>query len=154
MEGQVVRFRDCACPGTPHPEGDTVTLRPYLGFTAGAEALRILIAASGDQTFLDETLGPVYLREGPLEWNVLDESGPVPMDVESLPYEEAVVIVDAADQLYSERVMRPLLQRLNESSPAGRTGTTSATRRSSQKARKPVSRSSPVTSGDGIATAP
>lgn len=40
MELVPVRVRDCACPGTPHEEGDVVLLTPTLGLIAGLEAQR------------------------------------------------------------------------------------------------------------------
>ena len=35
-ENVPVRFRDCACPGTPHEDGDIAELRPYLDYLGGA----------------------------------------------------------------------------------------------------------------------
>lgn len=142
-EGQPVRFRDCTCPGTPHTgrdgadDGDIVVLRPALGFAAGAEALRAMIESDGDLNRIAELVGPVYLRVGPQAWNVLADSGPAPLSaVADLPYSDAYPIVEAADSLYSEVVMAPLLKRMSGlSGPTSNGRPTSATRRSSTKAR-------------------
>jgi hypothetical protein len=45
-----VRFRDCSCPGTPHPDGDVAELRPYLDFAGGAEALAAVTVVDEDGT--------------------------------------------------------------------------------------------------------
>ena len=132
--GQAVRFRDCTCPGTPHDgrdgadDGDIVYLRDHLGFVAGIEVarkmqeavrsldLRGLVLTTGDlpQIIRDELnaamfeyLGPVYLREGPIRWNLVDESGPVAMTRDALmdlPYSQGLPIANRADELYSDEV--------------------------------------------------
>ena len=148
-EGQAVRFRDCACPGTPHDDGDIVILRAHLGFTAGAEAYRKITdciwETKGDvqkaMELMAERVGPVYLREGPLSWNVLDEKGePVPLDCTELPFPEALEIVEAASALYTTEISLPLAKRMNGPSGNGRTATSipprtrsSSSRRSPQK---------------------
>ena len=50
-----VRVRDCACPDTPHPDGDLVYLRPVLGLIGGLEAQRENTRAINDA--LLEVLG-------------------------------------------------------------------------------------------------
>ena len=166
-EGQRVRFRDCTCPGTPHDEGDHVTMRPVLGFAAGAEALRlrgeaiVVLAPTGggadgtaplvDSSRTSELVGPLYIREGPTGWNVEDEDGPVPYDPEVIlaNYTWAFPIATAGDDLYSEAILRPLVQRTNATSANGRTAngstgpSTRRTRRSSSIARSPRASSSP-----------
>lgn len=135
------RFRDCACPGTPHPEGDTVTFRPRLPFEAGLEAIRLIYA--------DPTQGnaskawPVYLREGPLSWNLLDEDGdPVELSreaLEALDFADQYEIGDKADDLYGGQVLAPLLRRMKTSSGTGRTSDTPRRRAT----RSPSRRSAP-----------
>jgi hypothetical protein len=144
-EGQV-RFRDCQCPGTPHngkdgaDDGDIVYLRPVLGFAAGAEAVRMLGEAmivvsptgggpSGQDPIVDnsrsgELVGPVYIRAGVTGWNLVNEDGPVPLDVEVLlaNYTWAYPIAEAADDLYSQALIDPLLKRMNGTSGNGQTG--------------------------------
>lgn len=147
-----VRFRDCTCPGTPHPEGDGVFLRPFLGFLAGAEVMRIFKSSLGNLEALNEGIGPVFLREGPIGWNLVDADGPIELDTEALlalPYEQGIIIVEAADELYSHRVLDPLVRGLAKSSATGPTNGTSATPRTSKPRRKPSSPSSPATSVGG-----
>ncbi len=91
-----VRFRDCACPGTPHDgldghdDGDIAVLRPFLDYAGGAEASAAFNRAVRTAELDDEgnvkdlpqfaeLVGPVYLRRGIVSWNVLDEHGPVPV---------------------------------------------------------------------------
>jgi hypothetical protein len=150
--GQTVRFRDCTCPGSPHDgrdgadDGDIVTLRPHLGFAAGAEALRKIIEADGDVNRVAELVGPVYIREGVIGWNVIaEDGGAAELDIAAIldDYALAYPIAEAADDLYSEVVLRPLVVRMNALSGNGRTAaSTRPTRRSSKPRRSPPASSS------------
>lgn len=142
-----VRFSDCVCPGTPHPEGDVAYLRPFLDYAGGADALRAMRAADGDAELFDQLLGPVYLRRGMVGWNRLTEDGkplPLPADPAELPFGEAYWIVEAADNLYGGSVLAPLAKRLSEFSPTGPTGSSRSTNgRSRSKRPKPSGSSAP-----------
>jgi hypothetical protein len=150
--GQTVRFRDCTCPGSPHDgrdgadDGDIVTLRPVLGFVAGAEALRKIIESGGDVNRIAELVGPVYVRHGVTGWNVIAEDGSAaPLDVDAIldDYSWAYPIAEKADDLYSGAILDPLLRRTNGLSGTGPTaGSTRQPRRSSGTARsRPASSS-------------
>jgi hypothetical protein len=166
-EGQPVRFRDCTCPETPHSgqdgadDGDIVYMRPVLGFAAGAQLLRVMgeavivVSPTGggkdgtepilDQTRSDELVGPVLSREGATGWNVVDETGPVPLDIDAIlgNYAWAYPIAEKGAELYTEAVLVPLVKRMNGlSGHMSSSRPTSATRRSSTKARSPRSSSS------------
>ncbi len=130
------RFRDCACPGTPHKEeGDTVTFRPRLSFPAGVKALRLIFAGDGDPAAANAL--PVYLVDGPEAWNLVDERGmPVPLTpeaLEALPFADQYEIGDQGDTLYGGEVVAPLLRRMSKSSGTGPT-TSSSRRRSPRSA--------------------
>lgn len=140
-EGQPVRFRSCTCPGTPHDgrdgadDGDIVVMRPFLDFAAGSEALRKIIESDGEVNRVAELVGPVYVREGPESWNVVDERGPVPLDTASIlvNYSWSYPIAEKGDDLYSQAVLAPLLERTNGTSGSTPNGkSTSRTRRSPQ----------------------
>ena len=127
------KFRDCACPGEPHPDGDTVTFRDHLSFSANAAAL-LAVSVSGQA----EGALEVYLHEGPLSWNLLDEEAdPVPLTraaLDALDFADQFTIANHGDTLYSETVLSPLVRQSEKSSPTGPTGDTSpATRRSSKR---------------------
>ena len=125
-----IRFRDCTCPETPHSgrstewgdlDGDVVEIRPYLDFSAGAQALQAILACDGDDTRLFEFVYPVYIRSGVLRWNVVDENGPVPCTIEAreaLPFGDAFEIGAGAAAVYGESVLAPLLRRTGASSPS------------------------------------
>lgn len=159
-EGQAVRFRDCLCPGSPHngedgaDDGDIVVLREHLGFAAGAEALRKMGESGGDTRLVAELVGPVYVREGPIGWNLVDESGPVPLTkeaLEGLAFFEAYPIAEKADDLYSLEIMRPLAPRTNGHSANGRiAASTRQTTRSSSSRRSPRKPSSSNASGKSV----
>lgn len=123
------RFRDCACPGTPHDNGDTVTFPARLAFDQSARALGLIF---GEGKALAQNAFPVYLH-APLTWNLLDEEGdPVPLT------EEALDALDFADQwdiaaygdtLYAGTVLSPLVRLTKKPSEPGPT-TGSSKRRS------------------------
>ena len=129
------RFRDCACPGTPHDgkegrdDGDTVTFRERLPFAAGVKALRLIFDGETDAA----NALPVYLVEGPEAWNLLDNAGrPVPLTkeaLEALPFADQYEIGDQGDTLYAGEVVAPLVRRMKKSSATSPT-TTSSRRRS------------------------
>ena len=162
-EGQAVRFRDCSCPGTPHngrdgaDDGDIVVLRDHLGFAAGAEALRRISESGGDINLISELVGPVYVRKGPLSWNLVDEAGPVACTEEALaalPFHEAYEIVEKADLLYTIEVISPLVKRTNALSGDGQTvRSTPRSPRSSVTRHSSRSSSSPSVSGSRAAEA-
>lgn len=111
-----VRVRDCACPHTPHPDGDVVLLRPTLSLRGGIKAqqdIRSSIGADG-LVVQDELVArwmETFVREGATGWNLLDEAGrPVPFDIAALlaDFELAGPVADKADDLYGQAVLRPL----------------------------------------------
>jgi hypothetical protein len=158
-----VRFRDCACPGTPHngkdgaDDGDIAYLRPFLDFPSGAEAAVAFDKALATATWgpdglltgiprLFEFTGPVYIRRGVTGWNLLDDDGPVectPEAVLALPYQDAYTIADRGDDLYRDQVTAPLVRQISASSSSTRTnGSTSRTRSTPRRPRSPSKRSS------------
>jgi hypothetical protein len=131
-----VRFRDCACPGTPHPNGDTVTFKPRLSFDENVAALSAIF--SGDGVGNANKAWGVYLRHGVVAWNLLDDEGkPVPLTseaLEALPFEDQFEIGDRGDDVYAAVVLAPLRRRTNSSSESGPTtdGSPRPTKRSSR----------------------
>lgn len=131
----IFRFRDCACPGTPHDgkdgrdDGDTVTFRSRLSFAAGVRALRLIFSGDGDPAAANAL--PVYLTEGPEDWNLVDGGGrPVELTteaLEALPFADQYEIGDQGDTLYGGEVVAPLLRRMSKSSESSGTTDTSPT---------------------------
>jgi hypothetical protein len=137
-----VRFRDCSCPGTPHPDGDVAELRPFLDYAGGAEALAAIQSVADDTARFAEVLGPVFIRRGVVGWNLLDDDGdPVPVTREALDalrWEDAYELADKADDLYGGQVLAPLVKRMSASSKNGRTSaSTRPARKPSPKPRSP-----------------
>lgn len=149
-----IRFRDCACPGSPHPDGDVAQLRPYLDFAGGAEALASITVVDddGNARLADVIewrlrLGPIFMRRGVVTWNLTDENGdPVavtPETLEALRFEDAFELADRADDLYGAQITSPLLKKMQNSSPVGRTNGSTPRRHSpSRKRRQPSASSS------------
>ena len=139
-----VRLDACYCPGSPH-EADLVYLAPALSMAGGMAAQSAIAAGIDDQIRLQEMLAEVWMRHGVVSWNLEDETGPIPVTAanvaKALPYGKGGrLVADRADDLYAEDILAPLVARLKNSSPRGRTnGSTSATPRSTRKRRSPSS---------------
>jgi hypothetical protein len=133
-----VRVRDCACPDTPHPDGDVVYLRPTLSLAGGIAAQQDLVASDGNTEELIRRWFSTYVRYGAVGWNFLDEAGPVPFTVETLldDFTLGSPVAEMADTLYSEAVLAPLGLSRSRTSPTGPTAaSTSRTRRSRSTSR-------------------
>lgn len=142
------RFRDCACPGSPHPNGDTVTFRLRLDFDAALEALQRIFDGPADS----RRAMKVYLLRGPEAWNLLDEDGePVdltPEALEELPFADQYEIAEAADTIYGSQVLSPLERRMKRLSGNGPTSSTSRRRKGSSSSRPTPLRPSSGPSSD------
>lgn len=117
-----VRFRDCACPGTPHAKGDTITFKPQLSFDANVAAVSAIFNGDGEPNVT--RAWKVYLHEGPAAWNLVDEDGPVALTrdaLDALPFEDQWEIADRADDIYQVTVLAPLVRRMKQSSETGPT---------------------------------
>jgi hypothetical protein len=112
---------DCICPETPH-ESDTVTLRDRLDFRSASTILKAvqLMGAGDEDVDTAEILALLtenYLIYGIESWTLVDvKRKPVPVGKAAIrevlfPSAAAMVVADAADELYSEQVMVPLVAR-------------------------------------------
>ena len=163
----------CICPPkgdeVRHPEGDTVTLRDRLDFRGAVTVRKAIGLQYNDDpnTTSAETLALLtenYLLFGITGWTVVDEKGKaVPPSRAAIHaflddhQEAAMKVGDAADDLYAEQVLLPLLARAtasSTSSPDSQTTTsTSAPTDSSRKRPTRSSRSSTsISPTDGTGT--
>ena len=124
-----VRVGDCACPDTPHADGDEVYLTEKISLEGGLAAQQDIATAGSDGNALTRRWLITFVRFGAVGWNLRDEDGPRPFDVEALlaDFGLAEPVADRAAELYSEAVMRPLLRASSKDSPTG--STRSSTRR-------------------------
>jgi hypothetical protein len=139
---------DCPCPGTPHPNGDTVYLRPTPGLVGGVMIRNRYVDIStrlyalqqrGEMNDTDtaEATGQLletYLRAGIASWTLVDEQGqPVEVTRDSITafeehWQAATVVADRADDLYKSVVLDPLRMAGSTSSNGSpTTASTSAT---------------------------
>ena len=141
----------CPCPGTPHPDGDTVTLRDKPNFHMGTMALGWAGRQATDDIPTTGEIMELYLRDGITAWTfVLEDGSPRAVDDEGLDwllddYELAYPIADEAASLYTDRIFAPLLKQTRNSSQTGRTGR--STYRNSRRSSKVQSPSTPSSTG-------
>lgn len=151
----------CVCPPraggqTRHPNGDTVTLRPRLGFKEAIACRKSIqmLYEEDDTPDMGEVLASFtesYIVYGIESWTLEDEDGkPLPVDRPHIRaflaehIEEAAVVGDEADGLYTQAVMLPLLVRALSSSPPTPTDeSTSAGTGSTSSSETPPTPSSP-----------
>lgn len=124
---EFVRVRDCACPDTPHEEGDGVLISTTLSAEGGIVAEQ-LVSQVTDTDLLTQKWLVAFIRYGAVGWNIQNEDGPVPFDVEDLLADWALArpVALRAGELYQAAVMAPLQTAPAKPSRNGRTrGTTS-----------------------------
>jgi hypothetical protein len=167
---------DCVCPpradGEPrHPDGDTVTLRETLGFrevTAIRHGISFLENDGTADAYAAEVLAVLtegYVLHGIEAWSLVDEKGK-PAEVSRTAIRERIlsrvdvasVVGDAADELYGEKVLLPLLVRASKSSQPSPTGRSTSPRKGSRASRptpsSPSSTSTTPTDGTVTTTGP
>lgn len=110
----VVPVGSCGCPRAPHTT-DTVTLRGEPSVPMGVAAWAV-VREGGDAPTLTGRLSEVWLRFGIIDWTFTDEQGNreqiTPESIERLlPFARGLEVADRADGLYSDEVLRPLVER-------------------------------------------
>lgn len=138
-----VRVRACACPDTPHPDGDVVYILPTIslegGMAAEAELAAVIAAvplpagageAERARVAAERTrrLRPrwfrAFIEHGAVGWNLVGEGGaPVPFDAAAVvaDYSLGRVVAEACDARYSDAVLAPFQAPPGEHSPTGPT---------------------------------
>lgn len=156
----------CPCPETPHPDGDTVHLWPKLGLLAGIAVQKLVVDAiqAGKGLTSAETQGILaegYLLWGVRDWTLVDEKGAKrPVDHDAIracllsDFAVAAPVADAADDLYMEAVIAPLLKRVSTSSRNGSTNGSTSPRPSGGGERRKRSKRSSTTTTPTVAIAP
>lgn len=153
----------CLCPPKAtgevrHATGDTIELRERLDFRSALTARNTfaMMKQEDPDTSAAEILAAlteVYLLLGIASWSVVDGKGK-PVEPNKAAIREyllskpdvAMTVGDAADELYSEAVITPLVVRAQNSSlPSPTNGSISATNGSHPKPRKPSKPSSTTT---------
>lgn len=147
----------CPCPGSPHPDGDTVTLADKLDFQAAA-AVKYAIVIAIEQSGGLETPEVMalasfnYLVYGIEGWTFVDDEGPIAIDKDAIRAfirehtDVAGEIAEVADELYTSAVILPLARMGQKSSPPTPiTASTSATNGSGPRRPRRSRRSSTTT---------
>lgn len=129
---------NCLCPpradGTPrHPDGDKITLRPRLDFRSATTVRNAVGLARVEDPDLSAAeilaiLTEHYVLHGVEGWTVVDEKGkPLPVTKPNLRAilltndVAATTVGDAADAVYQEQILGPLVSKASTSSPPGPT---------------------------------
>ena len=160
LEGRTLVV-ECPCPGTPH-EHDTVTFSPVLPMAGGLavisavrDAMRATDGEEMDNLVLAAHTFPVYLRFAIESWTFTDAAGHL-LDRERwdalLPFGVKYAIADAADDLFGEEALSPLVGTTPASSRGGPTAT--STSRSRASGSSPRSRSAPSSRAASAASEP
>lgn len=146
----VVNVGECRCPGTPHTDGDTVSLRPKIDLSMGAAAWAAMNSSQADTTDMQAAVSMVYMKYGIVAWSFVDTAGlPIPVRGanfdELLPWGDGgMEVLEAADGLYGTELMRPFVRRQETLSRSGRNGgSTSPKKSSGPKSRSHSKPSSP-----------
>lgn len=151
----------CICPpvdGQPRHDHDTITLRDHLDFHA-ATTIRnsaVVLRAEDPDAGVAEVMATFteqYVIFGVEAWTLVDDRGkPVPVtrpairDLLLTRDDVSFIVADAADGMYQEKVILPLLPRESRPSPTMSTnGSISATNGTRSTPRKRSSRSSTST---------
>lgn len=138
-----VRVGDCLCPGTPHSEGDFVTLSTRMSIEAGAAAVAAM-ARSGEET-TELTVMRAALPHMVTAWDFLDaETGePLPITpdnvTEALPWNYGGrEVVIALSEALAERPLSLKPSRNGTVKPSARTRTASTSRKARSSSPLPV----------------
>lgn len=152
---------DCICPpkeeGPRHPDGDTVTLKDKLTFheaTTITKSVTFLDSDDEDSRAAEilATLSEFYIIVGVSAWTLRDEKNkPVPVNrptVRAMLLERlddnTAAVVEAAEILYREVILLPLLRRGSRSSQPTPTSEPTSAKQDGEppKRRRPSKRSS------------
>lgn len=144
-----VELEGCRCPGTPH-DHDTVWLAAEITPDGGIAAMSVIERGAPDAATMEGLLGRAYVQHNITRWTLVDEKGadvqPTPWLISRLSYDAIKPIAEKANELYSEKLLRPLVERLSKSSQRGQTDeSTSAKPDTSTKRRKRSKQSTTAT---------
>lgn len=159
----------CVCPplstGAPRHTVDTITLHDKLGFKAALTVRNTIIVIKNQDAVASiaeilAALTEVYLLEGIEWWSIVDQRNKaVEVSRETVRGfmaehpEEAMTVGNAADDIYQEQVLGPLVRQASKpSQPTLTASSTSATTGSEPKPRRRSKPSSTTTTPtDGTA---
>lgn len=159
-----VRTGDCPCPGQPHSV-EQIVVAGELDLPTAAGAIAVLRGASDDHAAMQAALIRAYLPAVIRRWSFLEPDGtggirPVPVTRPNLerlvPWDKGgLEIVDRVDDLYSGRLLAPLVERTSTPSLPGPTSdSTSPTPASGSSPLAPSEPSSPTDSDGQPSEAP
>ena len=120
----------CRCPGTPHTDGDIVSLDTQLSTPAGIAAQAALMdGSSWEERYSGMVMG--LMRFSVRAWTFRDEDGAVPITPDNverqLPWLHGGKEVAAAiTQLHQASILDPFVEAFNRRKSANKTPTTSS----------------------------
>lgn len=138
-------------------EQDTVVFRQKLDFRAGLTIRHALILARVDDAEMSAAemltvLSEQYVLYGVESWSLCEPNGsPMPVTRAAIRdrllanYEVALTLADAADEVYAEQILLPLLAGASTSSPATPTAPSTSATAGPTPRPKPSRRSSTTT---------
>lgn len=148
----------CLCPpdGTRHPDGEVVTFRETIDFRTASIARKSVewLRYEDPEADVPEVLAVLsefYLLHCIERWTIRDAKGK-PVEVSKAAVREYVLpnataafdLAEAADELYQEVILLPLVARASKSSPPTLTNGSTSPPKPSGRSRKPLKPSSTV----------
>jgi hypothetical protein len=125
---RTVKVGPCRCPGTPHPDGDTVSLDTQLSTPAGIAAQAALMEGSSwEERYAGMVMG--LMRFSVRDWTLRDENGAIPITAanvdQHLPWLRGGKEVAAAiTELHQASILDPFVEAFNRQQSAKKTPTT------------------------------
>ena len=159
----------CLCPpnaagGVRHPAGDEITLREHLDFRGSLAARKAFIFVKAEDAGASSAdilavMTETYLLYGIESWTLVDAKGvPVPVTKTAIRetlmsrVDRALDVADAADALYSEEVLLPLMATASASSPPTPMAESTSAKKSSSPESQTRSKPSSITTIPTAAT--
>lgn len=155
---ETVNVGACRCPGTPHTDGDTVELASRVPLGMGVSFM-VMVNDGGNKDIISGKMGQLMLQWGIEGWSFVDDKGkplpieqPIPMATleRLMPFDEGGwEVAEQAANLYTDALMRPLLNVLSRRSQPGPTGVSMPQTRGSGSTRQKHSKRSSPNGMDG-----
>lgn len=132
---RLVNVGPCRCPGTPHADGDTVSLDTQLSTPAGIAAQAALMEGSSwEERYSGMVMG--LMRFSVRDWTLRDADGPIPITAANVDRHLSWLkggkeVAAAITELHQASILDPFVEAFNQLRNAKKTPTTDSSRNGS-----------------------